>query len=382
MNNKKFLVLFLGALSAFGPFVTDLYLPALPYMANFFNTTTSAIQLTLTSSLIGLAGGQLLIGPISDKYGRKKPLLISLIIFTLSTIMIIFSPNLLTMIILRFIQGLASAGSLVIARAVIADLYEGDEMAHFFGLLMAVNGMAPIFSPILGSLILVYAHWTMIFITLALLGVILIFATIKFKETLLVTKRSNFSISQTYLTMGHVMTNRSFMLFVFIQACALATLFSYISSSPFILQTHYGLSAITYSLCFALNGIAITIGSRWSSKFAGLQALKFGIYSLFIVAIILSIILIFDSPLWLVETGFFSLMFTLGWILPSSSALAMNLERPRAGSASALLGFFPAFFGGIVSPLVGMGQIFYSTSLTIIICASVALILYNRVIKS
>lgn len=381
MNNKKFLILFLGALSAFGPFVTDLYLPALPYMAQFFNASTSAIQLTLTSSLVGLAGGQLLIGPISDKYGRKSPLLISLIIFTISTVLIIFSPNLTMMIILRFIQGIASAGSLVIARAVVADLYEGNEMAHFFGLLMAVNGMAPIFSPIIGSVILVYTQWTMIFITLAMIGVILLIASLKFQETLAISRRSTASMSKTYLAMVQVVKNKSFMLFVFIQAFALAVLFSYISSSPFILQTHYGLSAITYSLCFALNGIAITIGSRWSSTFPGLQALKIGVFGLLATSIVLSIILILDAPIWLVEIGFFSLMFTLGWILPSSAALAMNQERSRAGSASALLGFFPAFFGGIVSPLVGMGQIFYSTSITILTCAILAIILYTRIVK-
>lgn len=153
-NSKLFLVLFLGTLSAFGPFVTDLYLPALPLMSNYFSASTSTIQLTLTGSMVGLALGQLLIGPISDKLGRKKPLLISLIVYLICTVAIIILPNIYAMIILRFIQGISSAGAVVISRAVSTDLYKGKEMAQFFALLMAVNGLAPILSPVLGSLLL------------------------------------------------------------------------------------------------------------------------------------------------------------------------------------------------------------------------------------
>ena len=144
-NSKLFLVLFLGTLSAFGPFVTDLYLPALPYMSEFFKASTSTIQLTLTGSMVGLALGQLLIGPISDKYGRKNPLIISLIVYLLSTIAIIIFPNVYTMIVLRFIQGVSSAGAVVISRAISTDLYNGRELAAFFALLMAVNGLALFF---------------------------------------------------------------------------------------------------------------------------------------------------------------------------------------------------------------------------------------------
>ena len=136
-NSKLFLVLFLGTLSAFGPFVTDLYLPALPTMTSFFNASTSTIQLTLTGSMVGLALGQLLIGPISDKYGRKNPLIISLVIYLVSTLAIIIFPNVYAMIVLRFIQGVSSAGAVVISRAISTDLYQGRELAAFFALLMA-----------------------------------------------------------------------------------------------------------------------------------------------------------------------------------------------------------------------------------------------------
>ena len=183
-NSKLFLVLFLGTLSAFGPFVTDLYLPALPTMTSFFNASTSTIQLTLTGSMVGLALGQLLIGPISDKYGRKNPLIISLVIYLISTLAIIIFPNVYAMITLRFIQGISSAGAVVISRAISTDLYHGRDLATFFALLMAVNGLAPILSPILGSLLLQLTDWRGIFVTLAVIGIILLVVSFKFHESL------------------------------------------------------------------------------------------------------------------------------------------------------------------------------------------------------
>jgi len=153
-NSKLFLVLLLGVLSAFGPFVVDLYLPSLPQLATFFETSASMTQLTLTTAMIGLAVGQLLLGPLSDKFGRKIPLIISLVIYIISTVLIVYAPNIEAMIALRVIQGLSSAGSVVISRAVATDLYRGREMTRFFGLLMTINGLAPIISPILGSLLL------------------------------------------------------------------------------------------------------------------------------------------------------------------------------------------------------------------------------------
>ena len=183
-NSKLFLVLLLGVLSAFGPFVVDLYLPSLPQLASFFETSASMTQLTLTTAMIGLAVGQLLLGPLSDKFGRKKPLIISLVIYIISTVLIVFSPNIETMIVLRVIQGLSSAGSVVISRAIATDLYRGREMTRFFGLLMTINGIAPIISPILGSLLLEYISWKGVFVFLALIGVVVLFFLLPFERKL------------------------------------------------------------------------------------------------------------------------------------------------------------------------------------------------------
>ena len=378
-NSKLFLVLFLGTLSAFGPFVTDLYLPALPLMNTFFETSTSLVQLTLTGSMVGLALGQLLIGPISDKYGRKQPLFISLIIYLISTLAIIFSPNIYIMAILRFIQGLSSAGALVISRAISTDLFKGKEMTQFFALLMAVNGLAPILSPIVGSLLLQFTDWRGIFITLALIGVVLIVTSFKLHESLQQENRLNMPLVKVYKATWKVIKNKNFILLSLIQGFALSAMFGYIAASPFILQTHYNLSAFAYSLCFGLNGFAIIIGSKTSGNFKEIKGIKIGTSLMTIVSIYLACVLILKLPFLFIEVGFFLLLLGLGFILPPVSALAMNMERKNAGSASAVLGFIPFFFGGVVSPLVGLGNIFYSTSITIFLCSLVSFLLFRNI---
>lgn len=375
-NSKLFLVLLLGVLSAFGPFVVDLYLPSLPQLASFFETNASMTQLTLTTAMIGLALGQLLLGPLSDKFGRKKPLIISLVIYIISTVLIVFSPNIETMIVLRVIQGLSSAGSVVISRAVATDLYRGREMTRFFGLLMTINGLAPIISPILGSLLLEYISWKGVFVFLALIGVIVLIFSFRLKESLSVENRLQGSIFSTFLTFGVIIKNRLFMSYVGIQSFLLGSMFAYIAASPFILQSFYGLSAFIFSLCFGANGAALVIGANVGGKLPNRKALAIGVFA-FVVAALYTIAVLIIQPFWLfVEIGFFVMLLLMGITFPAISSLAMESERQYAGSASALLGFAPFFLGGVVSPLVGIGNIFYSTSFVILICALLALSIY------
>ena len=375
-NSKLFLVLLLGVLSAFGPFVVDLYLPSLPQLASFFETNASMTQLTLTTAMIGLALGQLLLGPLSDKFGRKKPLIISLVIYIISTVLIVFSPNIETMIVLRVIQGLSSAGSVVISRAVATDLYRGREMTRFFGLLMTINGLAPIISPILGSLLLEYISWKGVFVFLALIGVIVLIFSFRLKESLSVENRLQGSIFSTFSTFGVIIKNRLFMSYVGIQSFLLGSMFAYIAASPFILQSFYGLSAFIFSLCFGANGAALVIGANVGGKLPNRKALAIGVFA-FVASALYTIAVLIIQPHWLfVEIGFFAMLLLMGITFPGISSLAMESERQYAGSASALLGFAPFFLGGVVSPLVGIGNIFYSTSFVILICALLALSIY------
>ena len=375
-NSKLFLVLLLGVLSAFGPFVVDLYLPSLPQLASFFETSASMTQLTLTTAMIGLAVGQLLLGPLSDKFGRKKPLIISLVIYIISTVLIVFSPNIETMIVLRVIQGLSSAGSVVISRAVATDLYRGREMTRFFGLLMTINGIAPIISPILGSLLLEYISWKGVFVFLALIGVVVLFFCFRLKESLSVENRLQGSIFATFSTFGVIIKNRLFMSYVGIESFLLGAMFAYIAASPFILQSFYGLSAFIFSLCFGANGAALVIGANVGGKLPNRKALAIGVLA-FVVAALYTIAVLIIQPYWLfVEIGFFAMLLLMGITFPAISSLAMESERQYAGSASALLGFAPFFLGGIVSPLVGIGNIFYSTALVILACGVLGLAIY------
>ncbi|MDC7955520.1 multidrug effflux MFS transporter [Fusobacterium simiae] len=380
-NSKLFLLLFLGTLSGFGPFVTDLYLPSLPTLSKYFNVSTSLTQMTLTGGMIGLALGQLIIGPISDKYGRKISLIISLIIFLLSTLVIILVPNIYMMIIFRFIQGSSAAGALVISRAVSTDLYQGEEMRKFFGLLMVINGIAPIISPVMGSFLLGIGNWQAIFVILGVIGFILLMICFRFKESLKIENRKRGSIIDTYLNVFQVLKNKKFTLLVLIQAFSMGALFGYISASPFILQTHYGLSTFLYSLCFGANGLAIVIGNYLSSNLNERNSLTIGTSLMLLASIILFFILTMNLSVFLVEILFFLLLLGFGFILASAASLAMDSERNQAGSASAMIGFFPFFFGGVVSPLVGIGNIFYSTSITIFLCSLVTYILFLIVKK-
>lgn len=375
-NSKLFLVLLLGVLSAFGPFVVDLYLPSLPQLASFFETSASMTQLTLTTAMIGLAVGQLLLGPLSDKFGRKIPLIISLVIYIISTILIVYAPNIEAMIVLRVIQGLSSAGSVVISRAVATDLYRGREMTRFFGLLMTINGLAPIISPILGSLLLEYISWKGVFVFLALIGVIVLFFCFRLKESLSAENRLQGSIFATFSTFGVIIKNRLFMSYVGIESFLLGAMFAYIAASPFILQSFYGLSAFIFSLCFGANGAALVIGSNVGGKMSNGKALAIGVLG-FVVVALYTIAVLIIQPYWLfVEIGFFAMLLLMGITFPAISTLAMESERQYAGSASALLGFAPFFLGGVVSPLVGIGNIFYSTALVILACGVLGLAIY------
>ena len=375
-NSKLFLVLLLGVLSAFGPFVVDLYLPSLPQLASFFETSASMTQLTLTTAMIGLAVGQLLLGPLSDKFGRKIPLIISLVMYIISTVLIVYAPNIESMIVLRVIQGLSSAGSVVISRAVATDLYRGREMTRFFGLLMTINGIAPIISPILGSLLLEYISWKGVFVFLALIGVIVLLFCFRLKESLSIENRLQGSIFATFSTFGVIIKNRLFMSYVGIESFLLGAMFAYIAASPFILQSFYGLSAFIFSLCFGANGAALVIGANIGGKLPNRQALAIGVLA-FVVAALYTIAVLIIQPHWLfVEIGFFAMLLLMGITFPAISTLAMESERQYAGSASALLGFAPFFLGGIVSPLVGIGNIFYSTALVILACGVLGLAIY------
>lgn len=371
VNSKLYILIVIGIVSAFGPFVTDFYLPALPALAGYFDTTASLVQLSLTFSMVGLAVGQLIIGPLSDKYGRKKPLVVSLAVFCVSTMGCLYARDIHGFIFFRLLQGLSGAGGVVISKSIATDLYKGNELIRFFSMLSSVQGIAPVCAPVLGGLLLEVTDWKGIFWILMAIGLLLIVVLVFFKESLGNEERQHGNIFSTFRYYVPVFRNAQFMRYVWVQAFAMGVMFTYIAASPFIFQEHFHMSPLAYSLCFGVNAAGIMLGSLAVSLFReAIGALRvgttgFGVMSLFVAAA-----LIFGSSAWLLEATLFVFLIFLGLILPGSTTLALDLERENSGNASALLGFLMFLFGGILSPLTGLGNMLYTTSIIIVVCCA------------
>lgn len=377
------MALILGTLSAFGPLSLDMYLPALPTLADEFGSSTSYAQLSLTACMIGLALGQLLAGPLSDVRGRRIPLIAGLVLYTIASILCLVSPTMGSFVVLRFIQGLAGAAGIVIARAVVRDVYEGPELTRFFSLLMLINGVAPIAAPIIGGQILTYTSWRGVFILLSLIGVLALLAVIfGLGETLPAQKRSSGGLKQTLLTFGSIARNRRFMGYALTQGFAAAGMFAYISGSPFVLQKIYGVSPQMFSICFAINGLGIILASQIAGRLAGkVSETRLLIAGLLIAAVggtSLLIAILAGGGLISVLSPLFLVVSSVGLINTASFALAMADQAKSAGSASALIGVMTFLFGGIVAPLVGLGGEHTAVPMGIVIaCADLgALFLY------
>lgn len=362
-NSKVFILVFLGMLTAFGPFVTDMYLPTLPAMSEYFHTTSSMVQLGLTASMIGLAAGQLLFGPLSDKYGRRLPLIISMILFAVATIGCIYSYTIMQFVGWRLIQGIAGAGG-IISRSVAADKYSGRELAKMLALIAAINGVAPVAAPMGGGFLAGSVGWTGIFWCLFVLGIILLLGSIHFEESLPVEDRKEKSWRSVFRSFIDVLRNSSYVCYTLQFGFAQGVLFANIASAPFIMQQHYGFSPLMFSICFGINAIFIVISAASAIKFRRQeQALHYGSTRMVVVSALLLVALVLDCNFWIYELLLIGLLSMLGLTFTASNTLTMDCEHNNAGMASALLGALEFAFGGIVSPLVGLGYIMVSTGI-------------------
>ena len=326
--------------------------------------------MSLTFSMVGLAAGQLLIGPLSDKYGRKKTLLASLFLFCMATMGCLYAPDIRWFVFFRLLQGMTGAGGVVISKSIATDLYEGRELARFYALLSSVQGLAPICAPVLGGLLLETTDWKGIFWILLAIGVSLVIALCFFKESLPVERRVSGNALASFRHYPPVLRNKRFIGYVLAQAFAMGVMFAYIAASPFIFQEHYRLSPLAYSLCFGANALAIMLGSLTVPFFRTVeQALKAGAVGFGGVSLLVAGVLVTDAPVAMVEGCLFVFLLFLGLILPSSTTLALDEERSNSGNASAVLGFLIFLFGGVFSPLTGLGNILYATGIIIVLCS-------------
>ncbi|URN95221.1 MAG: multidrug effflux MFS transporter [Candidatus Pristimantibacillus lignocellulolyticus] len=350
----------LGSLSALGPLSIDMYLPAFPQIAEEFNTSASLTQVSLTACLIGLAVGQLVIGPISDVKGRRKPLLIGMLLYAIVSIICMFSTSIWAFIGLRFVQGLAGAAGLVISRASVRDLYSGPELIRFMATLMIINGVAPILAPIIGGEVLNYTSWKGVFGLLSVFGIIMLIGIYySLGETLPEDRRSRGGLLNTLRTFGSLLKDKSFIGYVLMQGFVMASMFAYISGSSFVLQGIYEMSVREYSIMFGINGLGIVIAGqcagRLAHKFAPKSMIVTGLSMSGFGSILLLLAVFANLPLAFVVVGLFFVVSSVGLINTTATSLALEKQGERAGSASAMLGTTSFLFGGIVAPIVGLG---------------------------
>ncbi|WP_088810192.1 MULTISPECIES: multidrug effflux MFS transporter [unclassified Listeria] len=355
------LVIILGLLSAFGPLSLDMYLPALPDIANDMGIAASMAQLSLTACMIGLATGQLVIGALSDAVGRRKPLLIGVFTYFIISFLCIFTGNIILFILLRFIQGFAGGAGSVLSRAIARDYYEGKNLTRFFSFLMLINGLGPILAPIIGSGMLLVTDWHGIFILLTAIGLVLfVLSFFMVKESLPQSEREQGGLKGTLVTFGKLIRSADFMQFALPQGLLTGMMFAYIAASPFVLQSIYGLSPQMFSLCFALNGLGLVIASQlagmFSMRYTEVSVYKFGITLAVLASLALLFLLAFLAPVMVVIVVLFLAISSVGIINTVGTSLAMQSQTKNAGSASALIGLMGFLFGGIVSPLVGLGS--------------------------
>ncbi|MEW9502969.1 Bcr/CflA family multidrug efflux MFS transporter [Jeotgalibacillus marinus] len=370
------LALLLGALGAMGPLTIDMYLPSFPTIASELQTSASSVQLSLTACLLGLGAGQLIMGPMSDAIGRKKPLLIALMAYLFASLAISLSPNISFLIGARFLQGFAASAGIVISRAIVRDMYSGRELTKFFGMLMLVSNLAPILAPIGGSGILLFTSWNGIFVVLGAVGFLLfLVVSLKLEETLPPENRVPSTISQTLKNFLSLVKNRQFAGYALAQGFMIAGVFAYVSGTPFVYQNIYGVSPQQFSLLFGMNGFGLIMGTQLVARLSHLvpekRFLMAGLSLAGTVTTALVIAVLLDGPLLSLVIPLFFFVMSIGMVATASFTLAMQSQGHIAGSASAMLGLLPFLLGSITAPLVGiagedtavpMGVIMFSTS--------------------
>ncbi|WP_436494815.1 Bcr/CflA family multidrug efflux MFS transporter [Actinokineospora sp. HUAS TT18] len=357
---KARLALILGGLVAFGPLSIDMYLPAFPDMAEQMGTGAAQVQLTLTTFMIGLALGQIVAGPLSDSFGRRRPLLIGLTLYAISSLACAVAPSVYALIALRFAEGACAAAGIVIGRAAVRDLFSGVEMARFFSVMIIVTGLAPILAPVIGGQVLRFTDWPGIFVVLAGFGVVLLAATaFGLRETLPAARRHPAHLGRTLRAYAGLAADRTFMAYGAAAACVTGAMFAYIAGSSFVLQNLHSLSPQGYSVVFGANALGLVLMAQLN----GALLRKFSLRALLRAGLLLSaagglavlVVSALDLGLWFLLPSLFVVVASVGMVTPNSSALALADHGDQAGTASALLGLVQFVVGGLAAPLVGLG---------------------------
>ena len=327
-STRLWLTVFLGMMTAMAPLSTDMYLPSLPVMQADFGISASLVQMTLTMTMLGMALGQIFAGPVSDYYGRKKPLVIGMAAFTAATIGCVLAENIMAFLCFRFVMGFAGASGIVVSKAIARDVCEGPELTRFFAMLMMVNGLAPIIAPVIGGQILLFTTWRGVFVTLVAIGFVLLLATLAYKETLSPEKR-------------------------------LAGIRASFAKFPQLLKNRYFLGHCLLQ-CFVFGGIGVglmvagALPARLAGRVPDEKMLQTAMLISFFGSVLLFVGFWFEVGLAVILPILFFTITPLSVLGASSFSLALSRQGKNAGTASALLGFSSMILGGCMMPLVGI----------------------------
>lgn len=353
------LFVLLGSLTAFGPLSIDMYLPALPAIARDLAASESVIQLTLTACLIGLALGQLVAGPLSDNLGRRRPLLTGVAGYVVVSLLCATAPSAWLLVVLRLIQGLTGAAGIVIARAIVRDLYSGSAAARYFSRLILVMGLAPIFAPVLGAQVLRFSSWRGIFLMLTIVTALLwVGAALGLPETLPAAGRKAGSLAGTLNIFGQLITDTPFVGYAAAAGLAFGAMFAYIAGSPFVLQGIFHVSPQTFSLVFGVNALGFVVASQINgslvSRIRPARLLTGGLIANATAGLALLSVVVSGLGLLAVLLPLFLLASSVGFIVPNAIALALSRRPDAAGTGSALLGVIQSGVAAFGAPIVGI----------------------------
>ncbi|MET9798081.1 Bcr/CflA family efflux MFS transporter [Nocardiopsis alba] len=373
------LALLLAMLTVLGPLNIDMYLPAFPEISADLGASASQVQASLTSCLIGLAVGQVVIGSVSDARGRRGPLLVCGVLFVLASALCALAPGTLVLILGRFLQGFTAGAGVVLSRAVVRDVFDGAALTRFFALIMVVVAVAPMVAPILGGgvLWLPFTDWRSVFWSLALLGVVIVLVVAaRLPETLPAERRIPATLGGSLRAMGALLRDRRYLGYTLVVGLLHGGSFAYVAGTPFVYQDLYGVSPQVFGLLFGVNGVAIILGSaavgRLGESVGERPLLRLAVVTALAATTVVLGTALLQGPLILLVVSIFVYMTCMGVILTGSFALAMEGQESRAGSAGSLLGALPMLIGAVVAPLVGVDET-TAVPMGVLLCATSAL---------
>ncbi|MBM7416871.1 MULTISPECIES: multidrug effflux MFS transporter [Nocardiaceae] len=350
----------LALLAAVAPLSIDMYLPAFPRMAEEFGVSASAIQLTLTTFLVGLAIGNLVIGPLSDRFGRRPLLLVGTFVSIIATILCAWSPTVEWLTVFRFVQGFTGAAGVVLSRAVISDRARGAAAAKLFSLLVLVNGVAPVIAPLLGGAVIGLTGWRGVFWVLAGVSVLMLVGVLAvLPESHPAELRSTGGLSAMIADAREVLSNKRFLGYGGAFAFGFGVMFAYISASPFVLQEVHGLSTTWYSIAFTANALGIVVASGANAKLVDRvrpeALLRIGLVAMVAFSALLVVDAVVGPYLWATLVLLWFAVASLGLVIANATTLALGEARRAAGTGSAVMGAAQFGLAAVISPLVGLG---------------------------